>query len=252
MKREETRCITGHCDVPIGKMVIIQAKLWQEVLTAIGEGYTHLIVLLIIAFIMVPILSACAKQREEAFPTHSYQHVAVISSIGEEECLLCGDKLDYRISMYMGQDNVGLVDLNTFDVWPVEINRYDENGQLIEESAGYMLITACEIGDTTAKGVIDPDRGFSRLEIGPSDATIDEKVIGSYLCQDCLDQFCSHFSAHDTVSEIAMINFATKEIRPLVDNCPLFVFDNFLVECDFEDEGSIDLRIIYRPVRYQG
>nr|WP_325223418.1 hypothetical protein [uncultured Oscillibacter sp.] len=41
------------------------------------------------------------------------------------------------IPSYWGQNNIALISLNTFDIKPIEINRYDGiTGQLIEEYAG--------------------------------------------------------------------------------------------------------------------
>ena len=43
MNKEQTCCVTGHRDIPSNKAGEIQAKLRQEVLNAIKEGYTHFI-----------------------------------------------------------------------------------------------------------------------------------------------------------------------------------------------------------------
>ena len=51
--------------------------------------------------------------------------------------------------------------------------------------------------------------------------------------------------------EVAVINFATKEIHPLVETCPWFTTDNFSVDCDFEEDGGIDLTIHYSPLRFE-
>lgn len=65
------------------------------------------------------------------------------------------------------------------------------------------------------------------------------------------DDFFSYYFGYDTLPEIAIINFATHEIRPLVNSCPWLTFDNYLVACTFEDTGNMNLRITYLPVRYQ-
>ena len=43
MDKKHTCCVTGHRDIPLNKVGIIQTKLRQEVLNAIREGYTHFI-----------------------------------------------------------------------------------------------------------------------------------------------------------------------------------------------------------------
>lgn len=197
------------------------------------------------------ISSACSEQNKDSFGNRSYEHINFTSSIEKEDCYLCGYRPDHEIGSYLGQDNVGLINVNTFDVLLVEINRYDRNGQLIEEATGTMQMGICAIGDTTVSTMTDVDRGYSHVTFQPSNNGIDADAIGSFLCQDCLDDFSSFYFKDDAAPAIAIINFATREIRPLVSNCPWFTFDNYLVDCTFEDTGKINLRIIYRPVRYQ-
>lgn len=43
MDKEHTCCVTGHRDIPSNRVGIIQAKMRQEIMNAIREGYTHFI-----------------------------------------------------------------------------------------------------------------------------------------------------------------------------------------------------------------
>ena len=43
MKKEQTCCATGHRDIPAEKLHIFRERLQQEILSAIGNGYTHFI-----------------------------------------------------------------------------------------------------------------------------------------------------------------------------------------------------------------
>lgn len=43
MKKECTCCVTGHRDIPKGKISAVKAALRAEVLAAIADGYTHFI-----------------------------------------------------------------------------------------------------------------------------------------------------------------------------------------------------------------
>ena len=60
------------------------------------------------------------------------------SDTSTEDCYLCGSGIENLIpSYYWGQNNIALISLNTFEIKPLEINRYDRtDGQLIEEYAG--------------------------------------------------------------------------------------------------------------------
>ena len=207
------------------------------------------ILLLLLSFML---LTGCSPQEDvqQSQPKKSYEHITFSSSIAEENCLLCGDAADHRMSWYLGQDNLGLVNVNTFDVRLIEINRYDDQGVLLEEATGCMTMGGMELGESSAHATTDVDRGYSHVDVHPSENEIDADSIGNYLCQDCLDAFSDEFFEHDSPPEVAIINFSTREIRPLVDTCTWFTFDNYCVDCRFEDDGDISLRIYYRPVRY--
>ena len=43
MTKEQTCCVTGHRDIPADKIEFVRESLRQEILAAIGEGYTHFI-----------------------------------------------------------------------------------------------------------------------------------------------------------------------------------------------------------------
>lgn len=79
----------------------------------------------------------------------------------------------------------------------------------------------------------------------------DPEAIGTFLCQDCLDVLAERLLVRDQPSEIAVVNFITRERRPLVERCPWFAFDNYAVDCDFQKNGSIGLLIYCSPPRFQ-
>ena len=59
------------------------------------------------------------------------------SDTSTEDCYLCGGCIDNIIPSYWGQNNVALISLNTFEIKPIEINRYDRlDEHLIEEYTG--------------------------------------------------------------------------------------------------------------------
>ena len=181
--------------------------------------------------------AACAGQTERA---------ALTSSIEREACRLCGE--DPELSAWWGQDNIGLVDLNTFDVLPVEINRYGRDGRLIEEATGVMQTVLCGVGDADAFLWLDVDRGYAHADIDPRGRGIGADTLGTWLCGDCLD---AYFPDQETPAEIAVVNFATRELRPLTESCTWFALDNYLVDCAISETGAIGLRITYRPMRYE-
>lgn len=80
------------------------------------------------------VLSGCGmEQSSTASAEASYT-----SDTPAKDCYLCGGGIENLLpAFYWGQDNIALLSLNTFDIKPIEINRYDRlTGQLIEEYAG--------------------------------------------------------------------------------------------------------------------
>ena len=52
------------------------------------------------------------------------------SQIKKEECELCSQQGNTMLPAYAGQKNLGIICINTFDISPIEINRYDDFGSL--------------------------------------------------------------------------------------------------------------------------
>lgn len=181
----------------------------------------------------------------------SHEFVDFTSTITKEDCYLCGARTDTDLAAYWGQDNVGIINVNTFEVMPIKINTYDWNGTQIEEPQGAFLLKGGYLGKSVVHEMTDPDRGDSHIDIQYVKGAIDQDAISSFLCQDCLDIFVSNFGRDETPPEIAVVNFATREICPLLKSCPWFSFDNFAVGCDFQEDKTISLLIYYCPVRFQ-
>ncbi|MBQ5665342.1 MAG: hypothetical protein IIV41_05690 [Akkermansia sp.] len=199
-----------------------------------------------IALLMV--LTACAAPATSEPESTKYIHAPYVSTITAEECFICSESKGTSTGLYWGEDNVGLLNLNTFEVLRIEINRY-ENGKLVEKQAGFMRTTGMKSGSVFA--TTDPDRGYSHVRIGGANSSIDAGSIQSHLCQTCLDEINNmHFGDYPPEA-YAIVNFTDKTIRPLIQNTTFFGSGNYGVDCEFEDDGNIDLLIFYCPPRYQ-
>ena len=195
-------------------------------------------------------LTGCAADESKE-TTKTYEHVQFTSSIQKESCAACGEHPDVHWSWYMGQDNVAIVDVNTFDYSYIEINRYNPDGSQIMEAAGYMKMSGGKIGKHNISGMVDPDLGMARLNGTLSRDPIDANAIEGFLCQSCLDEFASHYFEHDNVYSLAVFNFSAKTLRPLVESSPWYAADHYSVDCHYEDDGKIDLTIYYCPPRFE-
>ena len=198
------------------------------------------------------LLTACSKGEQPSVSKKENEHIPYVSELTQEECFVCGENPNHPISSYWGEDNVGILNLNTFEVLYIEINRYDDNGQLIEETAGYMQMHSMSNGESYVHSSDNPDRGLSHIQIQGDRNTVDAKAIQSFLCQPCLDKINDMYFGDNPPEEYAVVNFSDKSIRPLIKNTTWFTFGNFDVDCDFEEDGDIDLLIHYCPPRYKG
>lgn len=193
------------------------------------------------------LLTACAMEQTGRGDTEEADYT---SAIEQKDCRLCGDAAESGVGEYRGQDNVGLINMNTFDVGCIEINRYGWDGQLIEEATGIFTSRGFALGETQVHTWTDVDRGYSHVDVTPSGDGIDTEAISALLCEDCLDAFTGHAAFEEETAEVAVISFESMELRPLEPSWPWFGMDNYLVDCTFKDDGGIDLYIVYRPIRY--
>lgn len=196
------------------------------------------------------LLVSCGNNAIEPQETQEYKHIDFVSDLPQEDCFLCGDGGDSSTSLYWGEDNVGIINLNTFELMRIEINRYDDHGQLVEEAAGYMESSHLGSGDSYAHAFTFSDNGFSHVQITGVQYAIDRKTIQSHLCQTCLDTINDMWFSGNAPAEYAIISFAERTIQPLLANRPWFSAGDYGVDCEFKNDRKIDLLIHYCPFRF--
>lgn len=175
-----------------------------------------------------------------------------------EDCYLCGGGMENLIPSYWGQNNVALISLNTFEIKPIEINRYDRlSGQLIEEYAGAISFGG---GGSTGGGfsanlMLDYERGYATGSVDfLNDETLDVNKAAAYLCADCLNEILPQ--KDNQCFGVGAINLDTKEIRLFDENLGGFGLGNFYIDCNLKeqkngDSHQMDLLIFYCPLRYE-
>lgn len=209
------------------------------ILSAIGGALTMLVAIIIAANI-----SATSKQEPE-----EYEHIDYVSTITEAECYVCSDRGGggYTVSAYWGEDNVGIVNLNTFEMMRLEINRYGDHGELLEEQAGYMssIGISDEEAESYAHAYCFPDNAYASLQITGVQYAIDRDSVQNHLCQTCLDSINDMWFTDQPPAEYAVISFEDRTIRPLLNGYPWFSAGNFGVDCELRENGVIDMLIYY-------
>ena len=183
-----------------------------------------------------------------------------ISDTAPETCYLCGTPEQSLLPLYEGQTNLGIISLNTFEFVPIEINRYDDYGNLIEKPAGFSSTSMRNTGENGFTAYVTPnhDRGYANATIYfENDKELNIDKAADFLCTECLNQTLEECWNDDPFG-MGVINFETEEIRLLERNITAFTFDDFYVSCDLRtsdnsggDSHQMDLLIFYCPERYQ-
>ena len=196
------------------------------------------------------IIAARISDAQEQTPKE-YEHIDYVSNITQEECFVCGANSGYT---YWGEDNVGIVNLNTFELLYLEINRYDDHGNLIEEPAGFMSSNGLidKEAETYVHAYCHPDHAYADVQLTGVKYAIDRDSAQNHLCQTCLDSINSLWFTDQSPAEFAVVSFENGTIQPLLNAHPWFAAGNFGIDCEFKDDGAIDLLIHYCPNRYDG
>ncbi len=206
---------------------------------------TSLLALLMIA------LSGCGlKQDGSAFQENVY-----FSSTSAADCYLCGGGIESLIPEYWGQNNVALISLNTFDIKPIEINRYD-NGHLIEEYAGVISFGGggSVNGGFSAHLMLEYDRGYATGSLNfRDDEILDAGKAASFLCSDCLNGIIPKETGQ--CFGVGAIDLATKKVRLFEESLGGFSLGDFYIDCNLKERRTgephqMDVLIFYCPVRY--
>ena len=205
----------------------------KYLLSAIGGAVAMFLVLLCLS-------TFAGKETPE--PTE-YEHIDYVSDIDQADCFLCGDGGEPLMSLYWGQDNVGILALNTFEILPVEINRYDDYGNLITTQAGYMQSGGMQPENGNVHTFTNPDDGYANVHIYGTEYEVDRNSVQKNLCQNCLDVLNSEWYSDDLPVEFAVVNFADKTIEPMLASKTGFSSGDFYVDCECKEDGKIDLLI---------
>lgn len=216
--------------------------------------------LLCILLVLVGCSSAKANDTgyQPSYVEDEKEEIAYISKIKKEECALCSQAGKTLLPAYAGQTNVGIVCINTFDMSPVTLNRYDDYGKLIKKKSGSTSMTRNSFGEgnMTTYVTVNPDRGYADAYVGfTKDDCIDKDNVENLLCQDCL-----HAIMKETWEEpygVGVINFETLEVRLLEENITAFTFGDYYIDVDRRENKDnsewteLDLLIFYCPSRYE-
>ena len=191
-------------------------------------------------------LTACGAK-----PSPKTQPEQAISTVSKEHCFLCGGGA--KDLPYWGQNNVGIISLSTFEVMPIAINRYDEQGTLIEENINRITTHGFQAQENgfCAYAFETPDRGHASVSMTLNNDSIpDAEKMATFLCQNCLDATLSELSSPGF--GVGVLNFATGELCVLEEQITGFYLSDYYVNFTRNSQSRADaeLSIFYCPLRY--
>lgn len=191
-------------------------------------------------------LTACGTK-----PSTEPQPEQAVSTVSKEHCFLCGDGA--KDLPYWGQNNVGIISLNTFEIMPITLNPYDMQGAPIEKSAGY--ISNCgfqsEQGGFSVAMFADTDRGLAGGTMKlREDAALDTEKAAARLCQTCLDSVLPIHT--DQCFGAGLIHFTEREIDLFQETVTGQYFHDFYIHCNWNEEtpGAASIQVFYCPQRW--
>ena len=91
--------------------------------------------------------------------------ISFVSSIDKQNCFVCGEHSDPLTARYWNEDNIGIINLNTFEMMYIEINRYDDNGELIQQPSEVLVSDNLKCEDSWIHSMTDPDRGYTSIAV---------------------------------------------------------------------------------------
>lgn len=144
------------------------------------------------------------------------------TSVLHQDCYLCGDNPESPMARYWGQNNLGLINLNTMECLTLDVNQYDECGNWIQTLERYGHHRGHfgnnEIG-STADYSLYRNRGYLSLTVNFNDnSVLHTDNLKAYFCTDCCSAIINEYFYDEAHWDIALVNFARRELYVLEDN----------------------------------
>ena len=207
---------------------------------------------LLAAALAAALIGCAQKQTTEPRDFKAEAMAANVYCVPKVECFLCGNGGEFTLTEHLGQNNVGIISLNSFEVMPVEVNRYDDGGALIESNTGVMSMWSfkSESEGFSASLSLDADRGIANIDISPhNDADLDLSKTAQHLCVDCLNDLVS--SLYRSAYGIGIIDFDTRRLYAFQENTTAFSAGDYYIHRDIDSKyDKIQVLIVYCPLRY--
>ena len=207
------------------------------------SGVIGAVVMFVVLIVFANITATAKNEKIE-----KYEHIDFVSAIKKEDCFICGTGSDYS---YWGEDNVAILNLNTFELCRIEINRYDEKGEQLLEECGCMTTGGMSDNDINVHCYMFPDNGYASVEMKGLTYSIDRKMVENNLCSDCLTAINGTWFGDFPPAECAIVNLKERTIDLLLDSRAWFASGEYGIDCEYKTNGDIDLLIHIASNRFE-
>lgn len=214
---------------------------------------------IVIAAVVIITMTGCQTQKEETEQVSTREQDAgeeiYYTDTSKEDCTICGNDLN----LHRGEDNLGIIGMNSAGLSYIEINRYDDSGRLIEKpdnGIGTNIKSTGEEGMSTMVTAYS-NRGYATIDIHmKGDRELDMERAASNFCNDCLNRILEKESWGEQYG-VGLIHYGTEEVRLLDESIRGFMMGDFYVSCEPSTSGEEeeisewDILIFYCPERYK-
>ena len=95
------------------------------------------------------------------------------------------------------------------------------------------------------------DNAFAQVQFFGVKYAIDRDSVQNHLRQTCRDSINNLWFTTQLPAEFAIVSLEDRMILALLNAHPWFFAGNYGIDCEFKDDGDIDLLIHYAPYRYK-
>ena len=176
---------------------------------------------------------------------YEHEEITATSHITEAECSLCNNA--GLMGYYDGWNTIGILDLNTFDIYDLRILQYDDYGELIIPPATQQQTLRTSNNGLFVSTHAVPSRKYSESTIywGDRYPEIDYRILSDTLCQDCLDKVLKIHNRsfqNYNMPPLVLLDFSTKEIYGMSRTQIGYSIRDFVVRMEHDLEDPTDMK----------
>lgn len=173
------------------------------------------------------------------YPKYS-RELAVDSDVSKEECDLCGLDGNGFYTIYMGKNNLGIINFVTLELLYIEINQ-SLNDEKCEKPGISVFMKYDGNGGFKNEVVTNTERGYATVSV-TEDGKVDPEKLLNILCEDCLKHVCG-YAQEMNFTGLGVVNYKTGEIYMVSKSDGDFEMGDYYVS--YECENTVKKLWVY-------